>query len=119
MVRCAYPIKDRENLELLLAEDEALARALDSEEELDAVGWASSALRIRQKRASRLEPSGAMPYGVPSELQSQTGTRSAAGEATRSAPSGEKKSDFGKPSGYSRQPTSSPVRPSHSRSVWS
>jgi hypothetical protein len=55
MARYAYPVKDQENLLRLLAEDEALARALDSEAEAEASGWAAAALRIRRERTSRLD----------------------------------------------------------------
>jgi len=55
MARYAYPVKDRENLERLLAEDEALARALDSADGSNAAGWAAAALRIRRERTLQLE----------------------------------------------------------------
>jgi hypothetical protein len=50
MARYAYPVEDRGNLRRLLAEDEALARALDAEDPKQAAGWATSALRIRRER---------------------------------------------------------------------
>ena len=55
MARYAYPVMDPENLRRLLAEDEALARALDAEAEADAAGWAAAAFQIRRERAARLE----------------------------------------------------------------
>jgi len=55
MARYAYPITDKENLRRLLAEDEALARGLDSESDAEAAGWATAALQIRRERTSRLE----------------------------------------------------------------
>lgn len=55
MARYGYPVKDKDNLRNLLAEDEALARALESEDDAQAAGWAAAALRIRRERTSRLE----------------------------------------------------------------
>lgn len=55
MARYAYPVKDEENLRRLLAEDEALARALEAELDAEAAGWAAAALRIRRERTARLE----------------------------------------------------------------
>lgn len=56
MARYAYPVKDPENLRRLLAEDEALARALEAGVDSDAAGWAAAALRIRRERTAGLEP---------------------------------------------------------------
>ena len=46
MARYAYPLDDVENLGRLLAEDEALARALEAQRIDDAAGWAAAALGI-------------------------------------------------------------------------
>ena len=54
MARYAYPLDDVENLGRLLAEDEALARALEAERIDDAAGWAAAALGIRRERVPRL-----------------------------------------------------------------
>jgi hypothetical protein len=54
MARYAYPLDDEENLEHLLAEDEALARALEAQPTAAAAGWAAAALGIRRDRIQRL-----------------------------------------------------------------
>ncbi len=54
MARYAYPLDDPENLGRLLAEEEALARALEAQRIDDAAGWAADALAIRRERAPRL-----------------------------------------------------------------
>jgi hypothetical protein len=54
MARYAYPLDDVENLGRLLAEDEALARALEAQRIDDAAGWAAAAIGIRRERVSRL-----------------------------------------------------------------
>ncbi len=54
MARYAYPVKDVRNLRGLMAEDEALARALEAGSAASAAGWTSAALRIRKDRQSRL-----------------------------------------------------------------
>jgi hypothetical protein len=54
MARYAYPLDDVENLRRLLAEDEALARALEAQQVDDAAGWAAAALGIRRERVTRL-----------------------------------------------------------------
>lgn len=54
MARYAYPVDDAENLRPLLAEDEALARALEADGDPEAAGWAAGALRIRGDRLPRL-----------------------------------------------------------------
>ena len=50
MARYAYPVKDLENLRRMLAEDEALARALEADTEQAAARWAATALQIRRDR---------------------------------------------------------------------
>ena len=54
MARYGYPLTDVENLRLILAEDEALARALATED--GAAAWAGAAIRLRRERTPRLEP---------------------------------------------------------------
>jgi hypothetical protein len=54
MGRYAYPLDDPVNLRLLLAEDEALARALEAQPIGNAAGWAAVALGIRRERVPRL-----------------------------------------------------------------
>jgi hypothetical protein len=54
MARYVYPLDDVENLGRLLAEDEALARALEAHRVDDAAGWAAAALGIRRERVPRL-----------------------------------------------------------------
>ena len=54
MARYAYPLDDVENLGRLLAENEALALALEAERIDDAAGWAAAALGIRRERVPRL-----------------------------------------------------------------
>ena len=54
MARYAYPLDDAENLGALLAEDEALARALEAQSADDAADWAAAALVIRRERVPRL-----------------------------------------------------------------
>ena len=54
IARYAYPVKDLGNIQRLLAEDEALARALEAEELPRAAGWAEAAIRIRRERHIRL-----------------------------------------------------------------
>ncbi len=50
MVRYGYPVSDAWNRERLLAEDEALARALDAVALPEAAAWGRAALRIRRER---------------------------------------------------------------------
>lgn len=50
MARYAYPVKDSGNLRRMLAEDEALARALEAETPSLAAGWVSAWIRIRRDR---------------------------------------------------------------------
>jgi hypothetical protein len=54
MARYVYPLDEAENLGRLLAEDEALARALEARRVDDAAGWAATALGIRRERVPRL-----------------------------------------------------------------
>jgi hypothetical protein len=54
MARYAYALDDVENLGRLVAEDEALARALEARRADDAAGWAAAALGIRRERVTRL-----------------------------------------------------------------
>ena len=54
MARYAYPVKDVENLRSMLAEDEALARALGAESHEEAARWAAAALQFRRDRTPRL-----------------------------------------------------------------
>ena len=54
MARYGYPLTDVDNLRLILAEDEALARALAAEG--GAAAWAGAAIRLRRARTPRLEP---------------------------------------------------------------
>ena len=51
MYRYSYPLDDVEKHSLLLMEEEALARALEAEEDTAASGWAAAALRWRQQRS--------------------------------------------------------------------
>ena len=52
--RYAYPVKDVDNLRRLIAEDEALARALDAKPTGDAARWAAAALEMRRERLPSL-----------------------------------------------------------------
>ncbi len=54
LARYVYPLDDANNLRALLAEDEALARALEAQRIDDAAGWAAAALGIRRERVTRL-----------------------------------------------------------------
>jgi hypothetical protein len=54
MARYAYPVKDLDNLGRLLAEDEALARAIEADGDADAARWAATALEIRRERTPKL-----------------------------------------------------------------
>jgi hypothetical protein len=54
MARYAYPVDEADNLRALLAEDEALARALEAQSADDAADWAAAALAIRRERVPRL-----------------------------------------------------------------
>ncbi len=57
MARYAYPVKDMENLRRLLAEDEALARALEAVAEEESAKWAATAIQIRRDRTAGLADS--------------------------------------------------------------
>jgi len=54
MARYGYPIDDLENLVRLMAEDEALARAIETAGDSAAAGWAATAFRIRAERTALL-----------------------------------------------------------------
>jgi hypothetical protein len=54
MARFGYPVKDGRNLQGILAEDEALARALEAQDAARAAAWAAAALGIRRERLPRL-----------------------------------------------------------------
>jgi hypothetical protein len=54
MARYAYPVKDPGNLRRKLAEDEALARALETEDASHAAAWAAAALQVRHERNALL-----------------------------------------------------------------
>ena len=54
LARYVYPLDDANNLRALLAEDEALARALEAQRIDDAAGWVAAALGIRRERVTRL-----------------------------------------------------------------
>jgi hypothetical protein len=54
MARYAYPVGNERHLRLLLAEDEAFARALEAEDPARAAGWAAAALGIRRERGPLL-----------------------------------------------------------------
>ena len=54
MARYAYPTKDSENLRQMLAEDEALARALDATETGESARWTAAALEVRRERVPAL-----------------------------------------------------------------
>ncbi len=54
MVRYGYPIDDPENLQRLIAEDEALARSIEAATDSAATGWAAAAFRIRAERTAAL-----------------------------------------------------------------
>ena len=52
--RYSYPMDDVDNYRLLLLEEEALARAVESETEAAAASWATAALVIRSERTAKL-----------------------------------------------------------------
>ncbi len=54
MHRYGYPLEDLENYSLLLLEEEALARALEAEDDALAASWAALAIRWRQERRQDL-----------------------------------------------------------------
>ncbi len=54
MVRYEYPVDQPENLNLLIAEDEALARSIEADSDSQAAAWGAAALQIRMKRTASL-----------------------------------------------------------------
>ena len=50
MARYGYPVKDARNLRLVLAEAEALARALEAPDSMQAASWAATMLQARRER---------------------------------------------------------------------
>lgn len=54
MARYAYPLDDVENLRAMLAEDEALARAIEAPSASGAAAWAAAALALRDARQPSL-----------------------------------------------------------------
>ncbi len=54
MARYAYPVKDSRNSQRILAEDEALARALEAETRPQAAGWVAAAIQIRRERSPQM-----------------------------------------------------------------
>ncbi|MHB8093790.1 MAG: hypothetical protein ACYDH0_02505 [Candidatus Aminicenantales bacterium] len=54
IARYGYPIDDPENLVRLIAEDEALARAIEAAGDAEAAGWGATAFRIRAERTASL-----------------------------------------------------------------
>jgi hypothetical protein len=83
MARYDYPIGDVDFLRRLLAEDEALARALDAETEAESAAWAALALEIRRERTTGLAQN---VTSYETALESMEGTanyvaRRAAGES--------------------------------------
>jgi hypothetical protein len=54
LARYVYPVDDVENLGRLIAEDEALALALEAQSTDGTAGWAAAALGIRRERVTRL-----------------------------------------------------------------
>ena len=56
MARYGYPMKDARNRRLVLAEDEALARALEAPDSTQAASWAATMLAVRREREPLLTP---------------------------------------------------------------
>jgi hypothetical protein len=56
MARYGYPMKDARNLRLVLAEDEALARALEAPDSTRAASWAATMIQARREREPLLTP---------------------------------------------------------------
>jgi hypothetical protein len=54
MWRYSYPMDDLDNYRLLLLEEEALARAVESESDETAASWAATALALRTDRQAKL-----------------------------------------------------------------
>ena len=86
LARYAYPVKDVRNLRRLLAEGEALARALESPSLSQAAGWVAAAFQIRGER-SRLLSDDDRAFETGLEMMEGTANyvaRVAAGEAAES-----------------------------------
>jgi hypothetical protein len=71
MQRYGYPLDDVENHTLLLLEEEALARALEADEDAVAAGWAAAALGWRRERTRALAD-GHLNYETALEMQEGT-----------------------------------------------
>jgi hypothetical protein len=56
VARYAYPMKDSRNLQRVLAEDEALARALEAPDGAQAAAWAATMIALRREREPWLTP---------------------------------------------------------------
>ncbi len=56
LARYAYPMKDARNLQRVLAEDEALARALEAPDGAQAAAWAATTIALRREREPWLTP---------------------------------------------------------------
>lgn len=56
MARYAYPMKDARNRQRVLAEDEALARALEAPDAAQAAAWAATMIALRHERDQWLTP---------------------------------------------------------------
>jgi hypothetical protein len=56
VARYTYPMKDARNLQRVLAEDEALARALEAQDGAQAAAWAATMAALRRERAPWLTP---------------------------------------------------------------
>ena len=54
MARYSYPVSAAENLQRILAEDDALARALEADSPSQAAGWTAAMFTIRRDRLRRL-----------------------------------------------------------------
>ncbi|HJO04397.1 MAG TPA: hypothetical protein QGG47_10525 [Acidobacteriota bacterium] len=71
MSRYSYPVGDVDNYRQLLLEEEALARAVEAEADETSAAWATTALRIRNDRMSRLRAEH-RAYEIALELQEGT-----------------------------------------------
>jgi hypothetical protein len=71
MDRYGYPLEDLENSSLLLLEEEALARALEAENESLAASWAALAMHWRQQRRQGLTEE-ILTYETALEMQEGT-----------------------------------------------
>jgi hypothetical protein len=56
MVRYTYPVKDARNLQRVLAEDEALAGALEAPDGARTAAWAATMIALRREREAWLTP---------------------------------------------------------------